>query len=241
MKKAENSISVEENAHQVLISVGKFCYEFDKHRGIITQISCGGSSWLNAPLDFNIWRAPLDNDSLIKIHWLAAGYHQATTRAYNFTIVKQESTVEIRAECGLNAVSRERILTLDVIYRIDVQGDLSIKIYAKKQPHLPFLPRFGVRFFLKDSFQQAEYIGYGETESYLDKYQAAQFGLYKTTPKDNHVPYLKPQENGSHIGCQHFTIKGERERLSIHCDKAFSFNLSPYTQEELGAKNITMN
>ncbi|OOF80398.1 glycoside hydrolase family 2 TIM barrel-domain containing protein [Rodentibacter caecimuris] len=236
IKKATQTISLNETPHHVLISVGQICYELDKHRGIITQISCEGSAWLNAPLDFNIWRAPLDNDSLIKTHWLAAGYEQAVTRAYDLVIVEQESALEIRVKSGINAVSRERILTLDVIYRIDTQGNLSIKIHAKKQPHLPFLPRFGVRFFLKDSFQQAEYIGYGETESYLDKHQATQFNLYKTTPKSNHVPYLKPQENGSHFGCQRFTIKNDREGFSIYCDKAFSFNLSPYTQEELEAK-----
>ncbi|WP_244149128.1 hypothetical protein [Rodentibacter mrazii] len=56
---------------------------------------------------------------------------------------------------------------------------------------------------------------YSETESYLDKHQATQFALYKTTPKTNHVPYLKPQENGCHIGCQHFRIKRARDRLSI--------------------------
>ncbi|OOF65854.1 glycoside hydrolase family 2 TIM barrel-domain containing protein [Rodentibacter sp. Ppn85] len=236
MKKATHTISIDENAHYALISVGQIYYEFDKHRGIIRQISCGGRAWFNAPLDFNIWRAPLDNDSLIKTHWLAAGYDQAVTRAYDFIIVEQENALEIRVKSRINAVSRERILTLDVIYLIDALGNLSIKIRAKKQPHLPFLPRFGVRFFLKDCFQQAEYVGYGEMESYLDKHQAAQFNLYKTTPESNHVPYLKPQENGSHFGCQMFTIKNDREGFSIHCDKAFSFNLSPYTQEELSAK-----
>ncbi|OOF43664.1 beta-galactosidase [Rodentibacter rarus] len=236
MKKVEKPIYVEENDHQVLISVGKVGYELDKHRGIITQISCEGRPWLNAPLDFNIWRAPLDNDNLIKNHWLAAGFNQAITRAYDFAIIKQENALEIRVKCGMNAVSRERILTLDVIYRMDTQGNLSIKVHAKKTPHLPFLPRFGVRFFLKEAFQQAEYIGYGETESYLDKHQATQLGWYQTTPQTNHIPYLKPQENGSHMGCQYFEIKGEQGGFSIHCDIPFSFNLSSYTQEELGAK-----
>ncbi|OOF46782.1 beta-galactosidase [Rodentibacter trehalosifermentans] len=236
IKKAVYPISIDEKAHYVLIAIGQTSYEFDKHKGIITQIFKQGRAWLNAPLDFNIWRAPLDNDNLMKTHWLAAGYDRAITRAYDFKIIEQEGAVEIRAKCGVNAVSRERILTLDVIYRIDTQGDLAINIHAQKQPHLPFLPRFGVRFFLKEHFQQAEYIGYGETESYLDKHHATQLGWYQTTPKANHVPYLKPQENGSHVGCQYFAIKGEREGFSIHCDKTFSFNLSPYTQEELSTK-----
>lgn len=235
-KKAEQPISIEQNIHSAVIVVGNTRYEFDKQKGIITQISQNGTAWLNAPLDFNIWRAPLDNDSLIKAHWLTAGYDRAITRVYDFTIMEQESTVEIHVKSGLNAVSRARILTLDVIYRINGQGALSVKIHAEKQPHLPFLPRFGLRFLLNKSFQQANYIGYGETESYCDKHQATQFGYYETTPMENHEPYLKPQENGSHFGCQGLNLSGEMGRFSIHCDRSFSFNLSPYTQEELGVK-----
>lgn len=236
IKKVSHDISIEENTHRASISVGAICYEFDKHKGIITQISHHGKNWLDAPLDFNIWRAPLDNDSLIKAHWLSAGYDRANTRAYEFEITPQESAVEIRVKSALNAVSRARILTLEVVYLINAQGELSIKIHAEKQPHLPFLPRFGVRFFLNQAFQYTEYLGYGETESYLDKHHATQLGYYETTPKANHVPYLKPQENGSHMGCQQLSIQGELGKARIHCDQPFSFNLSPYTQEELSTK-----
>ena len=46
----------------------------------------------------------------------------------------------------------------------------------------------------------------GPTESYLDKHHATAFGRYKTTPESNHVPYLKPQENGSHYGCHEVKV-----------------------------------
>ena len=66
---------------------------------------------------------------------------------------------------------------------------------------MPFLPRFGLRFSLIKEFKQVGVWGYGPTESYLDKHHATALGRYKTTPESNHVPYLKPQENGGPYGC----------------------------------------
>ena len=106
----------------------------------------------------------------MKAHWLAAGYDRTTSRVYNYRLIEQESAVEITFKLGLVAVSKARILTLHVVYRIEQNGLLRINIHAEKQPHLPFLPRFGLRFFLNQGFNQVEYVGYGPTESYLDKH-----------------------------------------------------------------------
>ena len=76
------------------------------------------------------------------------------------------------------------------------------------------------------------YLGYGAGESYIDKHHASQFGIYSTTAEQNHVNYLKPQENGSHYGC--FYVK--MILIQIESEQPFSFNLSPYTQEELTQK-----
>ena len=56
----------------------------DQYKGTIQQIRKDGEPWLNQSTDFNIWRAPLDNDSLMKAHWLAAGYDRATSRVYDY-------------------------------------------------------------------------------------------------------------------------------------------------------------
>ena len=211
-------------------------YQFDQYKGTIQQIRKAGEPWLNQAADFNIWRAPLDNDSLMKAHWLAAGYDRAMSRVYDYRVIEQESAVEITFKLGLVAVSKARILTLNVVYRIEQNGLLHINIHAEKQPHLPFLPRFGLRFFLNQGFNQVEYVGYGPTESYLDKHHATAFGRYKTTPESNHVPYLKPQENGSHYGCHEVKVANSADYFTVQSDMPFSMNVSPYSQEELCSK-----
>ena len=230
------SISVSEYANLISVKVSDIEYQFDQYKGTIQQIRKAGEPWLNQPADFNIWRAPLDNDSLMKAHWLAAGYDRATSRVYNYRLTEQESAVEITFKLGLVAVSKARILTLNVMYRIEQNGLLHINIHAEKQPHLPFLPRFGLRFFLNQGFNQVEYVGYGPTESYLDKHHATALGRYKTTPESNHVPYLKPQENGSRYGCTEVKVANSSDCFTVQSHTPFSMNVSPYSQEELGSK-----
>ena len=235
-KPNHHPISVLEHANLISIKAADIEYQFDQYKGTIHQVSKAGEPWLNQPADFNIWRAPLDNDSLIKAHWLAAGYDRATSRVYDYRLTKQESAVEITFKLGLVAVSEARILTLNVVYRIEQNGLLQINIHAEKQPHLPFLPRFGLRFFLNQGFNQVEYVGYGPTESYLDKHHATALGRYKTTPESNHVPYLKPQENGSHYGCTEVKVANSSDCFTVQSHTPFSMNVSPYSQEELGSK-----
>lgn len=236
LKPNHQAISISEHANLISVKVADIEYQFDQYKGTIQQICKAGEPLLNQATDFNIWRAPLDNDSLMKAHWLAAGYDRATSRVYDYRLVEQESAVEITFKLGLVAVSKARLLTLNVVYRIEQNGLLRINIHAEKQPHLPFLPRFGLRFFLNQEFNQVEYVGYGPTESYLDKHHTTAFGRYKTTPESNHVPYLKPQENGSHYGCHEVKVANSSDCFTVQSHTPFNMNVSPYSQEELGSK-----
>ena len=51
-----------------------------------------------------------------------------------------------------------------------------------------------------------------------------------------HEDYLRPQENGSHTDCDYLILKGTDLTFAAAGEKTFSFNASPYTQEELTTK-----
>ncbi|MEG9500081.1 glycoside hydrolase family 2 TIM barrel-domain containing protein [Mannheimia indoligenes] len=225
-------IFVENIANGWQIINGEYRYRFDKLKGIFTAIEKNGTAIIEQPLDFNIWRALTDNDRLIREFWQKAGYDKCYTRAYSTSLSQDENGVNIVAECGIVATAQSRILTLKVVYHISLTGEIAITVKAKRPVHLPFLPRFGLRFFLNKADNQAEYFGYGEQESYMDKHHLAKLGRYQTTASENHTDYLKPQENGSHFGTHYVKLNN----LTITADTPFSFNLSPYTQEELTAK-----
>lgn len=225
-------IFVENIANGWQIINGEYRYRFDKLKGIFTAIEKNGVPMIEQPLDFNIWRAPTDNDRLIREFWQKAGYDKCYTRAYSTSLSQDENGVKIVAECGIVATAQSRILTLKVVYHISLTGEIAITVEAKRPVHLPFLPRFGLRLFLNKANNQAEYFGYGERESYMDKHHLAKLGRYQTTARENHTDYLKPQENGSHFGTHYLQLPN----LTVTAEQPFSFNLSPYTQEELTAK-----
>ena len=228
----QTTFLVNETALTVEIRNEDYRYLFDKQKGIFSQIEKAGESLIEQPLDFQIWRAPTDNDRLIRAAWQNAGYDNAYTRAYETVVNVSEQAVEIRVTSAIVSISRGRILTLDLVYTILADGQFSVKINAQRPAYLPFLPRFGLRFALSKNIGVAEYFGYGELESYIDKHHLAKLGVYRTTAEQNHTDYVKPQENGSHLGCEYVKF----DRLYATADQPFSFNLSPYTAEELTAK-----
>ncbi|MFR1475762.1 MAG: hypothetical protein ACLSB9_08505 [Hydrogeniiclostridium mannosilyticum] len=61
-------------------------------------------------------------------------------------------------------------------------------------------------------------------------------GNFETTARGNHGDYIKPQENGSHYGCNYVRVEGPDGGWLAEAGQPFSFNISPYTQEELSAK-----
>lgn len=226
-------IFVQDFANEWRIQQGDYRYTFDKLKGIFSRIEKNGEAVIEQPLDFNIWRAPTDNDRLIREFWKKAGYDNCYTRAYHTELMQDKNGVNITAECGIVATAQSRILTLKVNYHLAPNGEMTIQVQATRPAHLPFLPRFGLRFFLNKRNNQVSYFGYGEQESYIDKYHLAKLGAYQTSARENHTDYLKPQENGSHFGTHYVQANG----ITVTSPQPFSFNLSPYTQEELTTKS----
>ncbi len=229
---ALSDFEIDETETHLCLTNNQFQFVFDKNKGIFSEVRKNGQAIIQQPLDFNIWRAPTDNDRLIREFWQNAGYDNAFSRAYQVSWKRLEERVQIDAEIGIVAVAKTRILLLSVRYLLSKEGKLTIQVNAKRSADLPYLPRFGLRFFLRKDCNHAQYFGYGEQESYIDKHHLARLGNYFVDVSNYKMPYVKPQENGSHYGTHFVSL----EDLTISADAPFSFNLSPYTQEEMTQK-----
>ena len=233
-------IHVESGSRYITIQGESFQYTYDSLTGLFCQLSAGGAALLTRPMEVNIWRAPTDNDRKLKQQWFDAHYHQASFRAYDIRCEKQrdgnESSIVLHSKMSVAAVTVQRILNIDACWAIDASGKISLKMSVQKDMEFPELPRFGLRLFLPKAFGQVSYCGLGPVESYIDKHQAASYGQYSGPVALLHEDYLRPQENGSHWGCDYVTLSGSSHALTAVSEKPFSFNASPYTQEELTAK-----
>ncbi|MCI8886554.1 MAG: DUF4981 domain-containing protein [Hungatella sp.] len=230
------SLGVREDGKHIIIEGTGFVYRLDKRNGLFTQLTCHGRSLFHQPMELNIWRAPTDNDRKIKEQWLKARYHRTVVRAYENTYEKREDGICIHSVMSLSADSVQRILNIDTEWLVGEKGDITVDMRVKKDEEFPDLPRFGLRLFLPGEGNQVTYYGMGPQESYEDKSQAASHGIYHSRVEDMHEDYIRPQENGSHCGCDYVILSGPWGRLGAVGESPFSFNASRYTQEELTQK-----
>lgn len=215
-----------------------FRYTFDKRTGMPVSLSFEGEELLDRPLDFNFWRAPVDNDQPLLSVWKEERLDHTVTRAYEVSSRTEQDRVEIHVRQSVGAVSVQPVFRMDTVWTVSRRGALTLKVDAVKDPQILQLPRIGIRLFLKKWLKMVTYYGMGPMESYIDKHHAAWHDTFTATLGELHEPYIRPQENGSHYDCDYVSVRGKGVCLHvISADgSTFSFNASRYTQEELEKK-----
>ncbi len=221
-----------ETERKIVVEGEEFSYVFDKFEGTIERFVVRNTSYLEKPMEYNIWRAPADDDKKILGEWLKAGYDRKTVRVYDSKINQEEGYIDVIFHVGIGAVYLQNVLDLVATYRIFNDGTLQMMMDVKKDPVFPYLPRFGVRMFLSKEFEEVTYKGYGPYESYIDKRRSSYYDRFQTKVSDMHVDYIRPQETGSHYGCSYVSIGDSLNQINVSGDN-FVFNASHYTQEML--------
>ena len=232
----EAEVQVSETDRFLSIRSDTFFYVYNKLSGLFEQLSIDGEELLETPMELNIWRAPTDNDRKIKQEWMDAGYDRSKSRAYDVQWKREGKCVRIYSTMSVAAVALQRVLDIKAVWEISNRGAISVKMQVKKNMEFPQLPRFGIRLFLKEEYENLKYYGLGPHESYRDKCKSCSHGLYDATVEEQHEDYIRPQENGSHTDCDYVMIEKENQTVIAVSPKPFSFNVSYYTQEELARK-----
>ena len=232
-EKEVGAIDVKENERQVVLQANDFTYVFDKRTGLFEDMQFAGRSYIDHPMELNIWRAPTDNDMYIKKEWKKAHYDAAYTRAYRIEVLQNKHGVFIMEHVAVVADTVQKILDVEKTWKINEDGKIEAVIEAVKDKEFPELPRFGIRMFLNKKMNEVTYFGMGPQESYRDKHQASCHGLFRSKVAQMHEDYIRPQENGSHYDCDYVEITSGQYGIAAVSNDSFSFNVSVYTQEEL--------
>ncbi len=264
-EKPYSPVRADEEETRIIITGDGFRYVFNKLTGLFDELGVGGKALLEKPMELNVWRAPTDNDRIVKRLWLQAGYDMLQTRCYECSM-EQTGTgdLKIRTTQSMTPVYRQRMVDFAIIWTVKTDGTILAEVTAKRAPYLSgplgkyfyhapkmydshgilnmfevneaYLPRLGFRLFLPKSMDHVEYFGYGPHESYIDKRRASYKGSFSAEVPELFVNYIRPQENGSHYGCDYVTVKGQESSLTAWSDQDLCFNASEYTQEELTKK-----
>ena len=229
-------MSVVETPKQLIVKGSTFTYSYNKLHGVFDQLTVAGKDFLDRPMELNVWRAPVDNDMYIKAEWEKAMYDRADSRAYTTHYTLTAEYLEIHSKLGMVAVTVQRMMDIDALWHIDNTGQISVRMDVTRNMDFPELPRFGLRLFLPEKMDQVTYFGLGPQENYVDKCRAASHGIYSSSVADLHEDYIKPQENGSRSSCDYVIVSGAGCTVKAYGETPFSFNASPFTQEELAEK-----
>ena len=232
-EKITGTIAVKENDKQIVLQAKDFTYVLDKRTGLFENMQFAGRSYINHPMELNIWRAPTDNDMYIKLEWKKAHYDAAYTRAYRIEVLQNKHGVLIMEHLAVVADTVQKILDVEMTWKINEDGKIEAVIDAVKDKEFPDLPRFGIRMFLNKKMDEITYFGMGPQESYRDKHQASCHGLFRSKVAQMHEDYIRPQENGSHYDCDYVELTNGQYGIAAVSKNPFSFNASVYTQEEL--------
>ena len=232
-EKVIGTIAGKENDKQIVLQAKDFTYVLDKRTGLFENMQFAGRSYINHPMELNIWRAPTDNDMYIKLEWKKAHYDAAYTRAYHIDVLQNKHGVLIMEHLAVVADTVQKILDVEMTWKINENGKIEAVIEAVKDKEFPDLPRFGIRMFLNKKMDEITYFGMGPQESYRDKHQASCHGLFRSKVAQMHEDYIRPQENGSHYDCDYVELTNGQYGIAAVSKNPFSFNASVYTQEEL--------
>ena len=231
------TLRIEETPQAFRIAGPGFVYAFSKRTGTMERMDRDGKPCLQKPMEWNIQRAPIDNDREVRAKWRAAGLDRSAVRVYETDARMENGLAVLRARLMLGAAALQRILDIDARWTVDAAGVVALDAHCRRNTDMPFLPRFGLRLFLPEAWDQVSYTGYGPQESYIDKHHLSWYGRFSSTVSGMHVDYIRPQENGSHWGCTEAAVTDAAGRGFRAVGGApFSFSASPYTQEELAGK-----
>ena len=226
----------EEEDASVIVSGNNWRYVYNKRTGLFAQMVYENQNLLEQPMEFNIWRAPTDNDRNIKREWMRAQYDRTFDRAYNTTVTEKDGCIVIESNLSVAAIYAQRILEIHAVWTVSGDGAVDVHLDVTRTPNFPFLPRFGLRLFLPKSMQKVTYCGIGPNESYKDKRRSGYHGLFHTDVPGLHEDYIRPQENGAHDDCDYVILENDHLSLAAAGAKTFAFQASEYTQEELTRK-----
>jgi hypothetical protein len=119
-------------------------------------------------------------------------------------------------------------------YSILGSGDVELSLALRPIGELPPLPRIGLMLAMPHDFERFSWYGRGPHESYPDRKDSARVDVYTGLVSDQHVPYIRPQENGNKSEVRWAAVTDDRGAgLLVTGRPLFNANAQHYTPHDL--------
>ena len=204
----------------------------DEHTGALLSIKVDKKEVLASPMHINFTRYT-DNDRHLLSLWNKT-LRLDECKVHVFSCEKLDYGYKFEGVIAASCIMP--ILEFKLEYAVR-GSELAVSLSYKLDEYAQSFPRFGVEFAVDKRYSAFSYVGYGPSESYVDKHIAAEYGCYESVAEENYCKgYIRPQESGSHFATRYLRANGLFE---LTADAPFSFSYNPYTTEQLC--NVTHN
>ncbi|MGL4909316.1 MAG: glycoside hydrolase family 2 TIM barrel-domain containing protein [Bacteroidales bacterium] len=216
-----------------------FSIELSNETAALTSFKMFGSEMLVSPLLINVYRPLTDNDNRDRENgrvWVQEGLNQLSQKAKNIKAQRiGGGGVQLEAAISLENAKGQTLFEGQIFYTIAEDGVLNIKCTLMPDTALVHkMARVGISFDMPKAYNQVEYLGRGDDETYADRKQNGFIGIYKTTAEDMFVPYVNPQACGNRTDVRWLKMGSEEHTgFKVISNKNFEFSALPYQDENL--------
>lgn len=214
--------------------VGKdFSSVIDRNSPRILSLKYKGREIMEKPLQFNFWRAPVNND------YGLANVADLPFTGPNIKWSGLENNIKVKKVIFQKLVDRVyfkytltskllKLLTLEIEIFSDAQILVKTSTIPKKE-----MIRFGMDLAIPISFNQINWYGRGPHENYWDRKTSADVGKYSRTLDEFIYEYIFPQENAERCDVRWFELEDDNLGVKVEGIPIIDFGVSPYSIENL--------
>jgi beta-galactosidase len=215
-----------------------------KEEGGISGFKWKGLELFSRGPRLNLFRGPTDNDGIRGWtgqeekplgRWLAAGLDRRTPRVSGLEVRRAGAAVDLGWRETLELEDGRRGVELLQRLRAEPNGTLAADLTFTVAEGLD-LPRLGVVFRVPTLFEELEWFGRGPDESYIDRKEGCPVGRYRSTVREQYVPYILPQEHGNKTDVRWISLSDGRGRgMRVECEGLMEASASRFTPGDLFA------
>lgn len=230
----ETILSVSESGRVIRVTGAGFSYTFDKRKGTFVKLEAGDNSLLSSPMEYRVWRAPIDNEKGVRAKWQNAGFDRISSFVTDCQYNQNGQSVEINVDFSLCAPTKPVKIRATACWSVNSAGEIDVSTTVNAAEDLIWLQRFGFDLAMDKSFDRLEYYGYGPGDSYIDRHHASSIGLFQANVRDELTDYIRPQACGNHYKTRYAAVRnGKGSGLLFVNGDGFDFSALPYSQQEL--------
>jgi len=233
------------STHNIGVRGEHFEVMFSVLNGGLVSYKYAGKEMIEAIPKPNFWRAPTDNDcgnlmqmryAQWKIASMYLSHKEYRKGAYGPSNSPQTEETDHSVKVTFTYLmpttpASECQLTYEVF------GDGKVKTTLTYDPvkELGDMPEFGVIFKFNADYDNVQWYGLGEAETYADRKKGAKLGIYQNKVVDNIARYMVPQECGAKEEVRWAKVTDRKGRgMYFEMDREpVMFSALPYTPHEM--------